>query len=385
MSNFWKIAILIVMVMTGYFASDIYLPALPQIGKHFNITISQAQYTISIYLLGMAATQLVIGPVIDRYSYRRIALWLAIMFVAGSCIAFMTNQYYWLITARLLQAVSAGALSIIGRASLPLLFTGNDSVRAYLIVTSVICLSPAISPYIGGVITENLGWPSVFSFCALFGSIMFMAIYFRYKIKQKENNAKPGIRSYLLAYYSIISNKKFLAYAFITCAQFITYFAYLTESPFIFSDLNYQPSQIGQFYIPIAILLFASSLLARKLLLHIQASTLIISCLYINIIGCIVLGIIGYLGATNAYQIYIPAAIMCMGNVATSICNAKCVSIFPDKAGTASGLVSSMALASSMIMSIFINKITGGSISILAVFMLFFFILALFTALRWLD
>ena len=56
----------------GPFGTDMYLPSLPEITDEMDTTASLTQLTITAYMVGMAAGQLVIGPLSDRLGRNRL-------------------------------------------------------------------------------------------------------------------------------------------------------------------------------------------------------------------------------------------------------------------------------------------------------------------------
>lgn len=67
----------------GPLSMDLYIPALPQLGRDLHTTEALAQVTMSACLIGLALGQLLWGPISDRYGRRRPLLWA----VAGFAVA----------------------------------------------------------------------------------------------------------------------------------------------------------------------------------------------------------------------------------------------------------------------------------------------------------
>ena len=68
----------------GLIASDIYLPAMPDMATEFSITSSQMSQTISVYLLTLAICQLFCGPLSDKYGRKPVIIAGIILYIAGS-------------------------------------------------------------------------------------------------------------------------------------------------------------------------------------------------------------------------------------------------------------------------------------------------------------
>ena len=79
------LAVLIVALTSlGPLSTDFYLPALPAIARALHTDSAGAQLTLSVYLLGFGAGQLILGPLSDRFGRRPVLLWSMLAFVLAS-------------------------------------------------------------------------------------------------------------------------------------------------------------------------------------------------------------------------------------------------------------------------------------------------------------
>ena len=74
LTSVWTTVLLAAAVALGPLATDMYLPALPQIGSDFGTGTDQVQLTLSLYLVGFAIAQLVCGPLADRFGRKPIMI-----------------------------------------------------------------------------------------------------------------------------------------------------------------------------------------------------------------------------------------------------------------------------------------------------------------------
>ena len=355
----------------GYVAAEIYLPAMPTLQEWFGSSTSDLQLTVSVYILGLAISQLIGGPVIDRLSYRYIAITMCVLFIISSIACALSADLYQLIIARLFQAFSGGLLAVIGRASLSRLFKPDETMRIYLYISPILALSLSFSPLIGGYLTHYLSWHSIFYFTALLGFVLFYLTYMHLYINDSKSvSISISPKSILKTYYGILSNKNYLASITVTSVIFAQLLSYLTESPFIFGSLNYTSQQIGKFYILLSLAFVAGSWFTRRYIKTLQYDTLVYTGFLFVFLGIALLFTISLFDIKYAYEIYIPSTIIGFGNgILIPIASGKAITVFPDKAGYASGLLSFTNLLFSSIAILFVNLFTHKSTTLLAVYM----------------
>lgn len=364
-------------IILSYLASEIYLPAMPQLQSQLGCTVSDLQITLSIFVFGVAIAQLIGGPIIDRFNYRKIAIIMCVIFTLSSISCALSNTLISLIFSRLIQAISAGFLANIGRASLIRTFEPQETMRIYLFISPVLALSLSFSPFIGGYLTYLLGWQSVFYFTAILGLVLLLLII-RFLFIEK----KPSISIHPLTiaktYLSLLQNSSYLAAVLVVCACFGETFAYLSESPFIFSHLNYSSENIGKFYILYSLAFVLGSWAVRRFREKFEYASLIYFGFSIVLVGMAVLFFISLIPIRYAYEIITASMLYGFGNgILIPLASGKALSFYPEKAGYAAGLLGSLSLFSSAIAANLVNHLTLASTNRLAIFMGFIAVIGL--------
>jgi DHA1 family bicyclomycin/chloramphenicol resistance-like MFS transporter len=102
-----KIMLLMLVAMTGVAPISLYMlvPALPVLATTFGGDISVAQMTVSLYMVGIACSQLIMGPLSDRFGRRPVLLAGLALMVAASIGCSLAQTLPQLIAARFLQAL----------------------------------------------------------------------------------------------------------------------------------------------------------------------------------------------------------------------------------------------------------------------------------------
>src|SRR3984893_1699408 len=148
--------------MTGTMAMHIFVPAMPAAAGGPGASPSLIQSTITLYIIGLAAGQLIYGPLSDRFGRRPVLLVSLALYVLGLVLAIPVASVGALIGARVLQSLGACGALVLGRAMVRDSSTGEDAVRRLAAVMIAMIMTPAIAPAIGGAISGWLGWRAVF-------------------------------------------------------------------------------------------------------------------------------------------------------------------------------------------------------------------------------
>ena len=163
----WRLlALLIAMAGVGSLSLNILVPALPGLATKFAADPASVQLAVSLYLLGLAAAQLVFGPLSDRFGRRPVVLaGLALASLASTAAIFAANIAS-LVVARIAQSLGASTGQTIGRAIIRDLYDREHAASMIGLVTSVVVLMPMVAPLIGGILDTLFGWEAIFVFAA---------------------------------------------------------------------------------------------------------------------------------------------------------------------------------------------------------------------------
>ena len=160
------------LAMLGPFSVDTYLPAFPQIQDSLHASALEVQQTLAVYMIAFAVMTLWHGAFSDSFGRRNIILFSLFIYAIATlgCAAAHNVQYLW--AFRILQGLSAGAGTVVGRAIIRDLYQGAPAARLLSLVTMIFSIGPGIAPIIGGFIVKWLEWRSIFLF--LFGYTCFL-------------------------------------------------------------------------------------------------------------------------------------------------------------------------------------------------------------------
>ncbi len=118
--------------------------------------------TVSLYMVGIACSQIIMGPLSDRFGRRPVLLaGLGLMVVASvGCIFAETLPQ--LIAARFLQALGGATGMVVSRAIIRDLYS-RDRIGAMIsLVIAVMMIAQMLSPLTGGLLETAFGWRAIF-------------------------------------------------------------------------------------------------------------------------------------------------------------------------------------------------------------------------------
>ncbi len=146
----------------GMLATDLYLPALPQLPAALGGTIPLAQATLAAFTLALALSQLVWGHAADRFGARIVlATALALQVAAGLACA-LAPTLPLLIAARAVQGFGVGAAAVVVPGVIRRRFGDADTVRAMSWLAICESVIPAAAPVAGAFLLQVAGWQASF-------------------------------------------------------------------------------------------------------------------------------------------------------------------------------------------------------------------------------
>ena len=159
-----KIMLLMLVAMTGVAPISLYMlvPALPVLATTFGGDISIAQMTVSLYMVGIACSQIIMGPLSDKFGRRPVLLTGLGLMVAASVGCSFAETLPQLIAARFLQALGGASGMVISRAIIRDLYS-RDRIGAMIsLVIAVMMIAQMLSPLTGGLLETAFGWRAIF-------------------------------------------------------------------------------------------------------------------------------------------------------------------------------------------------------------------------------
>ena len=155
--------------------------ALPTMAKEFSMGAVVLGWVATCFLLASAALLVPFGRLADIYGRKKIFLYGMTLFTLSSLLCAISDSAAWLISFRVLQGVS-GAMTIgVAVAILTSVFPAEERGRAIGINMGATYLGLSAGPFLGGVLTQQLGWRSIFYISVVLGLVVVVLVLWRLK------------------------------------------------------------------------------------------------------------------------------------------------------------------------------------------------------------
>jgi DHA1 family bicyclomycin/chloramphenicol resistance-like MFS transporter len=249
------------------FALDTYLPAFPEIAASLGSSRASVQQSLTSYLVPFSAMMLVHGPLSDRYGRRRTILCALLVFCAGSLGCTLAQSIESFLAWRILQGLSAGATTVVGRALVRDLFEGGAAQRAFAQVNMVFMLAPAVAPILGGYLLTLAGWRSIFAFLLLY-PLMLLAICWRWLPETLPSQDRTPLQATRIGgnLLALIGKPAFGGLVLMTAAGFCGFFEYVLAAPvFVREVLGLLPTEFAWLFLATVAGSLAGSFCAARL------------------------------------------------------------------------------------------------------------------------
>ncbi len=156
------IAIVAVTSFMGTFLISAVNIALPAIGEDFNLDAVSLSWVVTSFLLSTAMLMLPAGKWADVSGIRRLFKVGIVVFSLSSIMCGLAGSGFWLIVFRFLQGIGAAFTNTSGSAILVSSFPPRYRGRVLGMAVSAVYLGLAFGPFVGGILTQYLGWRSIF-------------------------------------------------------------------------------------------------------------------------------------------------------------------------------------------------------------------------------
>ena len=226
-----SLSVLMLLVLLSPLAIDIYLPSMPVMAQEFSISNSQIQSTLALFLFSMGLGQILIGPLVDRFGRKPVALFGVILYGLSSLLAAVAFEFNTLLLARILQGLAACSTSIVAFSAVRDCFTAKESAKIYSYLNGAICVIPALAPSLGGLLAMQFGWRSNFIFMTLFSIVMLLIVSFRFSETKPEHTVSHGRLYNLQRFLPILKEPHFLFYSISCMSAMAAILCYVSYSP----------------------------------------------------------------------------------------------------------------------------------------------------------
>ena len=333
--------------------TDLYLPALPALTQGFGAPMAQAQLTLTALLLAFGVSQLVWGPVSDRFGRRPVLLAGMGLYVAASVGSTFSASMEQLVLWRTLQGMAMGAGVMCARAIVRDLYAPVEGARAMSKGLTGLGVIACASAPLGGLLSEYLGWRMALMALAVFGAGTLLVVALRFEETLQHRNPQ-ALQPAMLArtWWQIVQHPTFWAFTLLSTASYSGLFTFLAASPFVFIQvLGLSKPAYGLVMLTMSMSYIAGTFACRRLLPRLGVRRTVALAGGCTITAGTLIGGLALAGVQSVAAIMLPFYLFMLAHGVHQPCGQSgAVGPFPQAAGAASALSGFLMMVSAFFM-----------------------------------
>jgi DHA1 family bicyclomycin/chloramphenicol resistance-like MFS transporter len=222
----------------GPLSLDMYLPGLPAMAQDLGASTSAAQLTLTACLAGLAAGQLLIGPLSDTHGRRRPLLAGLLAYALASLLCALAPSILTLTLLRFVQGLAGAAGIVVARAVVRDVAEGDAAAKAFARLMLVSGLAPILAPTFGGQVLRVTDWRGVFCVLGAIGLVLAVATWRALPETHALGQRRTGgVRETTGVFGELLGDRTFTACALACGLSFAAMFAYIAGSPFVLQEV----------------------------------------------------------------------------------------------------------------------------------------------------
>jgi DHA1 family bicyclomycin/chloramphenicol resistance-like MFS transporter len=343
--------------------TDAWLPALPVAAAALDAPVAGMQLTVTTYFLGLAAGQLVWGPMSDRYGRKPVLLAGLGLALAAAAACAASGSAATLVLARLAQGFGMSAGPVMARTIVRDLHAQEQAARLFARMGIVFGVIPIAAPLAGGLMLALGGWRAVFWLLGGVAALLLAAIGLRLAETAPAERASTRPADIARMFRTIATEPKFLApYGAMLCAM-VGVFAFVSNSAFtLVSGLGVVPGAFAVLFATVMLGQIAGAWLSSRLVMRIGMARLLRAGTVLVMAAGVAAAMAAWGGARHPASVVLPFMLYLFG-AALIIPNASALALqpFPQAAGTAASLMGALQFAVGALVSTLLGALFEGS------------------------
>jgi DHA1 family bicyclomycin/chloramphenicol resistance-like MFS transporter len=334
-----RLMLLMLVAMTGVAPISLYMlvPALPVLAATFKSDIQVAQMTVSLYMVGIACSQLIMGPLSDRFGRRPVLLAGLALMVAASLGASLAQTMPQLIAARFLQALGGASGMVISRAIIRDLYS-RDRVGAMIsLVIAVMMVAQMLSALAGGLLEVSFGWRSIFWFITASSLGVAVLIAVALPETRRARSESGGFRGDV---GSLLRSRAFIGYVLCQMLASQIIFTFAGGGPYIVvTQMGRTTAEYGAWFATTGFAYLLGNVLCVRFAPRYPLEKLIWFGLALQLAGSLLNLVFSFAGInqTPGWLFGTQMIVMVANAFVMANASAGAISVRPEAAGTASG------------------------------------------------
>ncbi len=217
-------------------ATDLYLPALPDMPAALGEPISTVNLTLTAYFLFQALGTLIIGSLSDRYGRKRPLGWGLALFIGGGTLCALAQNVWLMIAARALQGFGGGGLVSLATALTKDCFEGKERQNALVIIQAIGSGAPLVAPVLGSGLLLFTDWRGTFAAQVVIGLCALPCFVQLKETVPPEERIANNPLALFSGFRSILRDRPVAAFLLGSGLSSVMLMAYVTSASYVYID-----------------------------------------------------------------------------------------------------------------------------------------------------
>lgn len=327
------VILLLAMVLLGVFPLDVLLPSFPALAEHFRSAPADIALSISLFAVGIAFAQLLIGPLSDVIGRKGLLLAGMSVSMLGALGCVITSDYVLFLIFRVVQALGCGCF-VLSQALVQDLFEGEERDRLRILMVTATGIFISISPLAGTFLQATLGWRGSFWVFTVLAAVVMLKAWLLLDNSRPAASGPPlGFRK---AYQRVLGDFDFVSYWLISAFAFACHFSFIVISPLIFMDqLKLSAYDFSLILLVYGAAYIVGGIVATVLSRRIRSGQQIVVGLSLILLSGLVMLYLAANHVLSPATVLIPMLICTAGTtIARPAATSRAMCLFPENAGT---------------------------------------------------
>jgi DHA1 family bicyclomycin/chloramphenicol resistance-like MFS transporter len=361
-TSVWLTVLLGVLIALPALGTDLYVPALPLLAQALGADADAGQFTLTTYFIGLAAGQLLWGPLSDRFGRKPVLLTGLLITLASSVIGLFVSSIAAVAGVRLAQGLGMASGALIGRTIVRDLHAREQAAQMLASMTVVFSIVPMAAPVAGALLAGAAGWPAVFAAMAAVAFILIVSIrVLKETAPAQRRSVHPG--AVARTFLAILADRRFLApFLLVFCAH-IGILAWVSNSAFtLVRGLGVGTLAYGLMFALVMLGQITGASASSRLVLRLGIARLLRLGALLMLVSGVAAAALAWGGVGHWLAVTLPFMVLLFGT-ALVVPNATAAALtpFPASAGAASSVIGTLGFTVGALISTVLGAAFDGT------------------------